>query len=198
MSKFKSFVTATAVAIVLAFAATATNANTFSNQDAQLANNVPIKVAFMQKDIIDTARPLTGSNAGDCLMILHDTLDLVYANAAELSTLVSLSNVMVSSQDEFYVNNDISLDIRKGFMAVSTARTQVNRLAGTCGAHAIVATKAQSVLYLLTDVENWLHALADRPRTAPQLTPEQLWDQQNCVNGAAVDVKHPCVPKPPG
>ena len=66
---------------------------------------------------------------------------------------------MISPQDEVFVNQSISSDIQYGFRTVSTVRTFVNRLAGTCGGYAIVATKTESFLYLLTEVENWLHVI---------------------------------------
>jgi hypothetical protein len=135
------------------------NENTFSSQDSQRISNIASKLLTMQRYIIDTARPLTGSNSGDCLMNMHNSLEGVYANLQALETLVLLSSTMVNQQDESTVNRYIVLDVKHSFKSTSTARQSVNGVAGICSGYAIVTTKAQAILYLLTEVESTLQAI---------------------------------------
>ena len=69
---------------------------------------------------------------------------------------------MMNPADETYVNQFIGEDISYGLRSVGLSRQSINLSAGHCASSAIVTTKAQSILYLFTEIESALRLISRR------------------------------------
>ena len=158
MIKRKSLFAAAVIAAGLAFATSGADANTFSPQDVQKISNLVEKTLNLMGDMVETGKH-SRSDVRECLAGLNDRLNIVYPNLFELVKLIQISTMMVNSKDESIVKQQIDLSLKSNLEFVRVSRQSVNAITGICGMVAIVTTKAQSILYLLTEIESTLRAL---------------------------------------
>ena len=143
-------------AIATALAVSVPPADAFTYQDAKQLYVLSGKITDAMSDIGDTMISLDSSNDAheiECLSYLHDALNDIGSYIYQLFDLLLASAQVVNQKDEGLINNFIGDYLTLTLQNSLKTRAEVNRTADVCRRFAVVATKAQSVLDLLTEID---------------------------------------------
>ena len=165
MANYKSIIAAAAVAL-MPMAFSAPNAKAFNHQDVERLRDMSRKISTALHDIHNTIGSVDTSSwnnffAGECLSQLSDAMHLVGDSVLRLWGFGELSVEMVNAHDQQMVNSYINHDLTIALNDIPDARMYINRIAdpGRCGKFPIIVTRAQSLLDVLTNVDDSLHAI---------------------------------------
>jgi hypothetical protein len=139
-------------------------ANAFSLQDFAVVNELDKRSLALGEDIVATLKAMAYQPGPSslCLVEMRGELDNIHAIISEMATLVSLSNSMLYPADEAIVNLQMKNNAKFGLRSLGSLRGLVNTSAAYCATIAIITTKGESILNLITATENVFRQIANR------------------------------------
>ena len=136
--------------------------NTFGDRDYQMIRTRVHNIMVLKKDIVGERREITDFHVQECMNNMAEVLEDVGSNLGTLEVLIAISSKMLNASDETSVNRYIREQANYTLETLQNSREFVNATAGLCATSGIVATKAQYILNMLTEIDATLQSIAQR------------------------------------
>jgi hypothetical protein len=139
-------------------------ANTFNIEDFKILNELEKRSLRTREELNDAGRAMRyqPEPSIECLDKMIDDVDKINSLIVEMETLMFLSKSMVYPEDEAIVNKQMYAQAGTSFLLFPWLRKHLSVSTAICAKIAVIVTKRESILNLITATENEFRQIANR------------------------------------